>query len=88
MSLDKVWISVEDRLPQEGIRVWASTGGNDVGHDCYIGYKPANFLQSIRDGFYSFGEVCWRDTDTGCHYLLLLNIKKRIYGTLKNLEWI
>lgn len=58
------WISVEEKIPEEGIRVWGSTGFHDVGQDVYIGQKPALLIESFKNGFHDFGEVCWRYTQT------------------------
>lgn len=48
------WISVKDRLPDRGIRVWAHDGL--TGNDCYYGHQPMR----CSDEKPTFGEVEWR----------------------------
>lgn len=31
------WVSVNDNMPEDRMRVWASTGPCDIGHDCFFG---------------------------------------------------
>lgn len=35
------WISVDDEMPEDRIRVWASTSKFDVGHDCFYGGRSS-----------------------------------------------
>lgn len=56
------WIPISDRLPQEGIRVLASSDSLDPGEDCYIGYKRCTFGEVAAKGFFDFGEKTWRYT--------------------------
>jgi hypothetical protein len=35
------WTRVEDGMPEERIRVWASTGKFDIGHDCFFGGRSS-----------------------------------------------
>lgn len=35
------WTKVEDAMPEDRIRVWASTGKFDIGHDCYFGSQSS-----------------------------------------------
>lgn len=61
---DPEWISVEEDMPGKGIRVWASTGPDDIGNDCYFGKKGCTFGEAAKKGFFDFGEECWRRSET------------------------
>lgn len=61
---DDEWIPVEEKMPKNGIRVWASTGPLDVGRDCYFGKKGCTFGEAIEKGLFDHGKDCWRVTET------------------------
>lgn len=38
------WTKVEDGMPEDRVRVWASSGKFDIGHDCFFG-RQTSFLK-------------------------------------------
>lgn len=73
LSRDLVkWISVKDKMPEQRIRVWASTGPTDIGHDCFYGKAGIMFsamreckTEKEQDEYWSMQWTdCWRKTET------------------------
>lgn len=50
------WTRVEDGMPEDRIRVWASTGKFDIGHDCFFGGQSSIQKDQTRMWRYTHSE--------------------------------